>query len=827
MRFLTFGTKKTNKGNFKEFLAKLSKGLMLPIAMLPMAGLFLGVGATISSQASNQGMIGLATFGNLLKFAGDVIFGALPLLFAIAVAIAFTKDAGAAGLSALVGFLVFSGLQMALLEKVTNSDGLVGYNLLFYTNGTLGKLSDGFGLPGALVGTVLGITQLQTSVFGGLIIGFLVAFLYNKFKDIQLPAVLGFFNGVRFIPVVTFAAVFPLAIIIMIIWPLIGMGLTYFGNALGSNLVGFNSFIFGYVERALVPFGLHHAFYVPLWQSSVGGSLNLLDTAIVNGNLVDMDGNGIADTWSVVAASFGGNVSNQVIGGDQSIWSYVNSNFAGREVVILAGNDYGSLGKTTIQFSDFTTTVYNEHAARLFQPASLGGGTNIGQYMQGKFSFMIFGLPAAAAAMIMAAPKENRKASISVLAAAGFTSLLTGITEPIEFTFLFLAPWLFWGFHAVMAALSFGLMNWIGLIFPDLAPHIGMTFSGGLLDWVIFGAVQENGGSNSWWSIVFGLGFAPIYYFFFYWAIKRFDIGTPGRGGNTKLFTKKDYLDRKEGQIQLSGNLGNIDMHSVEIIKAYGGLKNIKNVDACITKLRIEVDDQSKVNENLLKNELGALGTIKPSKRSVYAIYGVKSDFYKIKILDIIDRIKQNPSIENQLFNNTKNNQEAKPLVVTSQFKEINKFNEQIKIYAPIDGDVIGIEKVNDETFSKKMIGDGVAIIPNGTIFSSVVNGTISSVFHTGHAYTFQTSDQSEILVHIGIDATTLVTSTKLFKPLSKVDQKVKVGDSIASISVELLSNKNKSITPIVILNETLNGRKIKVIAKGKVKKGDLLFIVE
>ena len=826
-KFLTFGVKKnpTRKGRTREFLAKLSKGLMLPIAMLPVAGLLLGIGATISSQAANQGILGLETFGNILRIAGDVIFGALPVLFAIAIAIAFTKDAGAAGLSAFIGYLVFAALQMSLLIPVRVDGQIIGFNLLFYTNGTLGELSANFGIPSSIVTRTLGITQLNTSVFGGLIVGFIVVYLYNKFINIQLPTVIGFFSGVRFIPIVTFAAVFPLAIITMIIWPLVGTGLTYFGNALGSNLLGFNSFIFGYIERALVPFGLHHAFYLPLWQTSVGGSLFLGDLAIVNGSFVDVNEDGIRDTWLQVAASFGSNIDNEIISGDQVIWAYVNSNFAGRDVNLLGG------GSATIIFSDFTSTVYNGHLNTLLAgqtPSS--GGINIGQYMQGKYSFMMFGLPAAAVAMIMTVPKENRKASISLVGAAGFTSLLTGITEPIEFTFLFLAPWLFWGFHAIMAAFSFGLMNWIGLIFPDVAPHIGQTFSGGLLDWIIFGALQEGGGSNSWWALVFGVVYVPIYYFVFYWAIKRFDLATPGRKGITKLTTKKDYLNQKDAKLQINGgssDIQNFDINAIEIIKAYGGLKNIKNVDACITKLRIEIDDQNKVNENELVNKLGAFGTIRPTPSSTYAVFGVKADYYKNKILDIINNIKNNPELEDKIFKDD----DKKPVknLEKNDLKErkSEKFNGIVKIYSPVNGFVFDITNVKDETFSKKMIGDGVAIIPSNNSFSAVIDGKISSIFHTGHAYTFQAADQSEILLHIGIDTSTVSSPEKLFKVMAKVNQKIKITDSVALVNPKLIHMKDKSVTPIIILNETLNGRKIKVVAKGNVKKGDLLFIVE
>ncbi len=820
---LSFGKKNKTansekKGRTREFIAKLSKGLMLPIAMLPVAGLFLGIGATIATEAGNANLLALQTFGNFMKQAGDVIFGALPVLFAVAIAIAFTNDAGPAGLAALIGYLVFGGLQAALLQPVEIAGKLEGYNLLFYQDGSLGSISDGYGLPKSVVGSVLGITQLSTSVFGGFIIGFTVAWLYNKFKDIQLPAVIGFFNGVRFVPIVTFAALFPITLVVLMIWPLVGIGFGYIGEALGSNMYGFNSFIFGYIERALVPFGLHHAFYSPLWYSEVGGALALDDFAIVNGQFVT----GVATTnahatWGELAKSFNSSVDiSQNPVGDQGVWAFVNSNLAGRNVTLTDGST------ATIQFGDFTNTVYESAAHKLGVYDIKSSGVNIGQYMQGKYSFMMFGLPAAAAAMVMAAPKENRKMAGSIVISAGFTAMLTGITEPIEFTFLFLAPWLFWGFHAVMCAISFGLMNWIGYINPAaIAPHIGMTFSGGLLDWVIYGGARIPAGSNAWWALIFGVAYAPIYYFFFLWAIKRFNIATPGRGGNTQLFTKADFKAKQQGN-------GKHDPIAIEIINAYGGLENIKNVDACITKLRIQVANPKNVDENKLKNELGALGTIHPSAQSVYAIYGAKADYYKQQINSIIKEIKDDPSKKSEILNNSG----FKPTAIESKKQTSKASSKPIFVYAPFDGKVIPLNKVPDETFSKKILGDGIAIIPESKdIYAIIDEGRISSVFPTGHAYSFEAKDGTQLLVHCGIDSVNIEGKDKKklnpFKINCKEDDKVVEDKPIATIDLDILKKAKSNATPIIALNETLKGRKIVIKASGNVKKGELLFVIE
>lgn len=841
IKFKTFfGIKqeKKNKGATKEFIAKLSRGLMLPIAMLPIAGLFLGIGAAIETNAGNDA--GLKLFGNFLKIPGDVIFGALPVLFAIAIAIAFTRDAGPAALSALIGFLVFSGLQSALIQPVSDGREILGYNLLFYGPGSLGE--EKFGLPKSLFGSVLGINQLSTSVFGGFIVGFTVAFLYNKFKNIQLPQIIGFFNGVRFIPIVTFTALFPITLLVLMLWPLIGTLFGIIGGALGGQMFGFNSLIFGYIERALVPFGLHHAFYSPLWYSNVGGSLDLNSWAITSdGKFLSVDGTTLA-RWIDIVKLWNPSFEGSTIAGDQVLWSFANSNLVGKQVYELIHNgSEWSYQSYTIKFTDIAE-IKNKlgtlpDAIKNSQNITNGAnGVNIGQYMQGKYAFMMFGLPAAAVAMIFAAPKGNRKMAASIIGSAGLTAMLTGITEPIEFTFLFLAPWLFWGVHASLCALSFGMMNWIGLIslnagHPELAPHIGMSFSGGLIDWIIYGGIQIQYGSNAWWSLLLGLVYVPIYFFLFLYLIKKYNIATPGRGENTKLFTKQDYLNKKSNGVE-NKSLPNMTQEralAIEIIKAYGGLENIKNVDACITKLRIQVENQDIVNTEILTSELGARGVIKPSAQSVYSIYGALADRLKNEINDIISDIEENPSLKEQYFNNDDNviKQEIKTI---KNEKEIS--SEKIIIKSPLDGKIIPIEEVPDETFSKSMMGAGVAIEPKNGTLTSPISGKMSLVFDTGHAYTFESKKGTQVLVHIGIDSINLKDENqkelKVFNPKVKTNDSIKMGDNVCSFKLNDIKKYAKShITPIIVLDESLNGREVKVLkTSGTIIRGEPLLEV-
>lgn len=794
--------RKAGSGSIREFIAKLSKGLMLPIAMLPVAGLFLGIGATIATQGANANIEGLVVLGNFIKLPGDVIFGALPVLFAIAIAIAFTKDAGAAGLSALVGFLVFSGIQASLIVK--NGDG---FDILFYRAGALGF--ENYGLPSSLFGSVLGINQLQTSVFGGFIVGFTVAFLYNKFKDIQLPSVVGFFSGVRFIPIVTFAALFPITLILLMVWPLVGLLFNIIGGALGSNMVGFNAFIFGYIERSLVPLGLHHAFYSPLWYTSVGGFLDLGDSAIVNGV-------SLGQTWFQLAQNLNpGQTIQESYSGDQQIWAFLNSFLAGRQVEI---------GGTmqTIQFSDFTTTVYTQHHNNLSLVSEVGSqGVNTGQYMQGKYPFMMFGLPAAAAAMVMAAPRENRKMSASIVASAGATSFLTGITEPIEFTFLFLAPWLFWGFHAFFCALSFGAMTWVGLVFPTIAPHLGMTFSGGALDWIIYGAVQIPGGSNAWVSLLIGVAYVPIYYFFFLWAIKRFDIATPGRGDNAKLFTKADYKNRNS---KLSENR----ILALNVIQAYGGLANIKNTDACITKLRIQISEQDIVDRDRLM-ELGAAGVIKPSAQSVYSIFGAKADLIKNEIIRIQEEIQSDPSLESKLFAELSDLNSGHISQKSSNQNMSESSEESLIIYSPISGNFVNLKDIPDQTFSEMMVGNGIGIETTSERIVSPIDGDVELVFPGGHAYVIKSHGGTSIMIHLGIDSVGAQENGKpieIFTQYVDTGYAVKLGDPIADVDVVKLKKvATSNISPVLVLNESIKGREVKIIAKkGKIEVGDPIF---
>ncbi|WP_255565851.1 glucose PTS transporter subunit IIA [Mycoplasma sp. E35C] len=686
------GTKKKRmtfkdfRAKSKEVIGKLSSGLMIPIAVLPIAGLLLGIGSAIDNNVTDQGVKMFAAF---LKNGGNFIFGNLPVLFAIAIAVAFSNQSGIAGFTAFVAWLTFNGFQNALIVvPSTNHDITInGDPEVFVKTAQYFNTLYWYKIPIQVLNDNVGIKSLNTSVFGGIIIGALSAWFYNKYHTIQLPKIIGFFNGNRFVPIVTSLAMAPIAILFLMVWPGIGLGLNEIGKGLGLLAAkgNTNSLIFGYIERALVPFGLHHAFYAPLWYSSAGGSIsNIVSTGesgvipliqamdpetgqtyvyLINGiSKAEAGQKELASNvdqlrnfanWNEVLRALNPDpkLTSDALEGDQKIWFSINSLFAGKWVYLTGQKQayqltFKTFGQSTLNIPAAIAGVDGLNAMQLRDAIQSTGlpykvqntdtfvaafpGVNPGQYSQGKYAFMIFGLPAAAVAMVMAAPKDQRKYAASMVLSAGFTSLLTGITEPIEFTFLFLAPWLFWGFHAIMCAISFWLTTLAG-------GNIGQTFSGGLIDLGIYGFLPDGTGQDvrSWIPIVIGLFYIPIYFFAFYFFIKKFDLKTPGRGGN-KLYTKADYKEKLESkQNKATGKVTALQLTSYQLIEAFGGADNITAVNACATKLRVSVKDKKEVDFDRV-NALGSVGTYAISDTLVHAVYGGEADLIKSNMLKML-----------------------------------------------------------------------------------------------------------------------------------------------------------------------------------------------
>ncbi|ASW42252.1 PTS transporter subunit EIIC [Clostridium isatidis] len=546
-----------------QMLQKIGKAIMLPIAALPIAGILLGVGGALLGIAGLENAPAvyqpLMAFVNIpfvtalltiMKDVGDIIFGNLPILFAVGVAVGLAnKDKGTAALASVFGFIVMNKVISTMLVLGLTQLGVV--------------TPDNVGDYATYVTTNVGIFTLNMSVFGGIITGIITGILHNKYHTIQLPPALGFFAGSRFVPIVTSLAMAVVGAILAFVWPVVQNGISALSEVV-KNAGPAGTFLFGVIERALIPFGLHHVFYTPFWYGSFVNA-----DVLVNG------------AWETIA------------GANTAYFTQLSN------MTSLVGADAETMSRIV-------------------------SGTT--RFMTGKFPFMMFGLPAAAYAMYKQAKPSKKKVVGSLLASAAFTAALTGITEPIEFTFLFVAPALY-GVHCLLAGLSFMLMDLLNVF-------IGMTFSGGVIDFALFGLLPAGAGVPTNWLrlILVGLVYAVVYYFLFSFLIKKFNLKTPGREedeAETKLYTKADYNAKKE-----AGKSDEIKENAPEVLAALGGADNIVSVDACITRLRVEVKDKGIVDKAKLK-ALGASGVVEVGN-GVQAIFGAKADAYKNEIKGIL-----------------------------------------------------------------------------------------------------------------------------------------------------------------------------------------------
>ena len=558
-----------------QYLQRIGKAIMLPIAALPVAGILLGVGGSLINIAGLENAPAiyqpLITFVNIpmitvilkiMQGIGDIVFGNLPILFAVGTAVGLAKnDKGTAALASVFGFLIMNQVISVLL-------GLGATPL-----GTLvaGEVPTQYA---QYVTTTLGIFTLNMSVFGGIITGIVTAILHNKYYNIQLPAVIGFFSGSRFVPIVVSLAMAVVGALLAYIWPFVQDGISVIALFV-KNAGPIGTFLYGVIERALIPFGLHHIFYTPFWYGS-----------FVDGQVL-IDG-----TWQTIQ------------GANYAYFAQLSS------MQSIVGADAETM-------------------------STIVSGTT--RFMTGKFPFMMFGLPAAALAMYHTAADNKKKVVGSLLISAAFTSFLTGITEPLEFTFLFVAPVLY-VVHCIMAGLSFFLMDILNVF-------IGMTFSGGLIDFTLFGILPAGAGVPTNWirAILVGLGYAVVYYFLFKTLIVKLNLKTPGREGDdeeAKLYSKADFqaakgLDNKETQNKANGK-DEIVQKAPEVLAALGGEENAVSIDACITRLRVEVKDKSKVDKDKLK-ALGAVGVVEVGN-GIQAIFGAKADAYRHEINRILGR---------------------------------------------------------------------------------------------------------------------------------------------------------------------------------------------
>ncbi len=725
------------KSRIFEILQRVGRSFMLPIALLPIAGLFLGIGSSFTNPTTletynltgliHEGSL-LYTVLNIMSKTGSIVFDNLALLFAIGVAIGMAKkEKEVAALSGAIAYLIMNTAISALITA----------------NGGVEAMAENSTTQ------ALGITTLQMGVFGGIIVGLGVAALHNRFYKIRLPQVLSFFGGTRFVPIISAIVYLGVGVLMFYIWPVIQLGISKLGTlVLNSGYAG--TWIYGIIERALIPFGLHHVFYMPFWQTELGGSL------IIDGVTVT---------------------------GAQNIF------FAE-----LAS-------KSTTQFSVSAT-----------------------RFMSGKFPFMIFGLPAAAYAMYKAANPDKRKVVGSLLLSAALTSILTGITEPLEFTFLFVAP-IMYVVHCILAGLSYMLMHILGV-------GVGMTFSGGLIDLTLFGILQGNAKTNWIWVVVVGLFYALIYYVIFYLMITRLNLKTPGRDDGemeTKLYTRKDMNNRRRNTDDVSntsrrsqGAVSASDHVSGQILKGLGGKSNLENLDCCATRLRVTVNDPDLVDEKILKG-CGASGVIHKGK-GVQIIFGphvsvIKSALEDYLESDIYSDEDYYSEEEDASYSSTLSSEEReKQKTKSSSSLPENK----IFLYAHAKGVVVDLNDVNDKVFSERILGEGVAIMPSEGKLYSPCDGRISMAAETGHAITLVSEEGCEILLHIGID--TVELNGKYFKTHVESEQTVRKGDLLVNFSPEKISNEGyDTIIPMIICNSD-EFSLIKTVAQGEIRNGVALL---
>ena len=719
-------------------LQRVGRSFMLPIAVLPVAGLLLGIGSSFTNETTIatyglQGILGNGTVLHALLMimskAGNVIFDNLPIIFAVGVAIGMAKaEKEVAALSAMISFFVMHASINAVL--------LLAGKVL--ADGTIASAV----LEGTIV-SVCGIQTLQMGVFGGILVGLGVAALHNRFYKIELPNALSFFGGSRFVPIISTVTYVGIGILMYFIWPAVQNGIF----ALGGLVTGtgyFGTLIFGIIKRALIPFGLHHVFYMPFWQTAVGG------TMMVDGNLIQ---------------------------GGQNIF------FA--------------------QLASADVTHFSADATR---------------YFSGEFIFMIFGLPGAALAMYRCAKPEKKKAAGGLLLSAALACMFTGITEPIEFSFLFVAPMLF-AVQVILAGSAYMVAHILNIA-------VGLTFSGGLLDLVIFGVLQGNA-KTSWLRIIpAGIVYFLLYYFLFSFLIKKFDLKTPGREDDdeeTKLYTKADVNARrteaKEGE-SCSQAENSKDSRSAAIAMGMGGRNNITSVDCCATRLRCSIADSSLVDEKLLKST-GAVGVIVKGQ-GIQIIYGPQVTVIKSELEAYLAEEHEEDTaeaIDDAENMGTKVTAETEAAVNLAESKNIAE--NVHKLYSPFQGVLKPITEAPDEAFASKAMGDGYLVMPeNGTVVAPE-DGEVMFVFPSKHAIGLKAADGTEYLLHIGVD--TVKLNGEGFTVFVSDGQKIKKGEKLMEFDPSYIREHAVSDACIVIFTGLTEGESLSLEGEKQVKRLELI----
>jgi len=632
-----------------KFFQRLGRSIMLPVAVLPVAAILSGISYWISSAA------GANVVSTFLGAAGGALLDNLPLLFAVGISIGMANKTD--GTSALAGLV--SWLTIVTLLSPAKVQGLLGI-------ADIGDVDPAFG-------------KVQ-NVFVGIIAGLIGAWCYNRFKDTKLPDALSFFSGRRSVAIVTAGVSLVVAVVLLFVWPVVYGGLVTFGEWI-SHLGPLGAGIYGFMNRLLIPTGLHHALNSVFW----------FDVAGIN---------------------------------------------------------------------DLTNFLNNT-------PDAVYGVT--GQYMAGFFPIMMFGLPGAALAMYLTAKTTRRKVTYGIMLSAAIASFFVGVTEPLEFAFMFVAPWLYL-IHAVFTGISVA----IAALLPT---RLGFGFSAGFIDMVLQWANPL--AQNPWILLLMGVGWFFIYFFTFYFVIKKFQLKTPGREDD------EDTQDADNLGTSLTGYHGTAE----KFIAGLGGKDNIIDVDNCATRLRMEIADTSKVDDHALKRA-GAAGTIKTGGHSVQVVYGLNVQFVKDAMDDLINdrHIEPVDVAPGAAAAAPATTAVAAPAATT------------VRLRQPVAGTVVPLSEVPDPMFAQGTMGPGVAIDPTGDTVVAPADATVASVFPTGHAIGLALDDGTELLIHVGIDTVSLKGDG--FETLVTAGQKVTTGTPLLRFDAAKIRAAGLStVTPVIVLN--------------------------
>ena len=702
------------KKHLFSLLQRIGQSFMLPIALLPIAGIFLGIGSSLTNTNMLaayhlKGLMGPGTapyiLFSLLNSAGSIIFDNLPILFAVGVAIGMARSEKAiAALSSIVAFFVMHSTIGSLITYTGRSHS-------FLTGATT---------------EIVGITSLQMGVFGGIIVGLGVAALHNRFYKIELPKVFSFFGGTHFIPIISAITYVGIGILMFYIWPPIQILINDAGKLVLMSGYG-GTFVYGLLERALIPFGLHHVFYMPFWQTAVGGR------ELVNGQLIE---------------------------GAQNIF-------------------FAELASPDISHFSVAAT----------------------RFMSGKFPLMMFGLPGAALAMYTCARPENKKAVGSLLLSAAISSAVTGITEPLEFAFLFVAPPLY-AIHCAFAGLSYMLMHMLNV-------GIGMTFSGGFLDFFLFGILQGNT-KTSWLHVIpVGILYFIVYFIVFRVMILKFNYQTPGH--------EKDN----------AAPVNNADNKSQQILDGLGGLENISDLSCCATRLRVTLHRPSKLNkEKLLAT--GAAAVV-ANGDGVQVVYGPEVTVIHARLQDYIAQIipASSSTADNSASVPTTSAEVSNP-AVSAEAKDSDNLSVADAItdivYAPCNGTVIPLKEINDGVFSEGYIGEGLAIEPVDGSFYAPFDCSVAMVFDTHHAIALHTANDTELILHVGLD--TVKLNGQHLEVFVQEGQEIQKGDLILRADLEGIQSAGcRTVTPVIITGAG-GAESVELLKTGPVHIGDAVLKV-